>query len=236
MRCRGFDPVGADRMQLVDAVMQLLDYEDATGEDLRETEYIPGDDGHPSAYEQTEAERAAQREQEAAEAAAIADALRRAAEQAQQQARAEEKTKLSSSSAQQPQGSTDFEGGDADVTSDASSNAFPSSTVIGGGYFAKGAASIEEEEAEEGLSGGTEAGSDDIQVPPGMHNFYGNDANEGDVENVVAGGEPSETVLGYMHQLGSEVLRTMQRDLNALVGLLPAPVAKPIREVGRLQA
>ena len=39
------------------------------------------------------------------------------------------------------------------------------------------------------------------------------------------------TVVGYACNLLSEVLQTMKRDLNAVVGFLPAPVAKPIREV-----
>ncbi|CAN0180024.1 unnamed protein product, partial [Scytosiphon promiscuus] len=65
---RGFDVEGADRLQLLDAVMQLLDYEYATGENLREMEYIP-DDGSAAAAAETAA---ADLEAAAANAAAAA--------------------------------------------------------------------------------------------------------------------------------------------------------------------
>lgn len=41
----------------------------------------------------------------------------------------------------------------------------------------------------------------------------------------------TSSLLGFVKDLGAEVLSTMKRDLNAIVGMLPGPVAKPIREV-----
>lgn len=41
----------------------------------------------------------------------------------------------------------------------------------------------------------------------------------------------TSTLLGFVKDLGVEVLSTMKRDLNTIVGMLPGPVAKPIREV-----
>lgn len=182
-RPRGFDAQGADRPQLLDAVMQLLDYEEATGEDLREMDYIP-DDGSAAA-----AAEAAAAELEAAAAAAAAAAMAAETEAAAATgARGRER------------------GGDT--------------------------TSAEEFEEMEAVDGGSSASSRSKKKADKGRAASG-EASEGWDQDSSAGSDlmDQSTVLGFAHNLGAEVLSTMKRDLNAVVGLLPAPVAKPIRDV-----
>lgn len=183
---RGFDPEGADRLQLIDAVMQLLDYEFATGEDLREMDYNPD---YGSAEEA--AETAAAELEYAAEAAAAAALA------------ADEEAAAAAIAAEAVEGGE----GDGDAQAD-----FDFGGV--GDEIDGTLGSIADEYEEEG-----NAAAREVLLEA-----------EGESD-----ADPDEsTVLGYAQSLGLEVLRTMKRDLNSVVGLLPASVAKPIREVAAI--
>ncbi|CBN76997.1 hypothetical protein Esi_0024_0181 [Ectocarpus siliculosus] len=194
---RGFDPDGADRLQLLDAVMQLLDYEYATGEDLREMEYLP-DDGSAAAAAETAAADLA-----AAAAPAAAAALAAEAEAAALAAAAGTGREAG---LEEEHGAAGREDGDADS---------PAGVESGGAGNDGGEASddaIAREVIEECTSSSVAS-----SCPVG-----------GRGEEVAAHDE--STLLGYAHGLATEVLRTMRRDLNSLVGMLPEPVERPVRE------
>lgn len=195
LHCRGFDPEGADRLQLLDAVMQLLDYEATTGEDLREMEYIPDYD-------------------------AMLAAEKAAAEKA--------KLELEEAAAKAQAGEASHEAEKATIV-DAEGEVLPGSDVRNPG--------------EEVISSpyGTTEGKDDLDGEQAAQNMEpleeattGVMEGTGDVEGLeqeldqILG---TSTLLGFVKDLGVEVLSTMKRDLNAIVGMLPGPVAKPIREV-----
>lgn len=170
-------------MELMDAAMQLLDYEYATGENLREMEFLPGDDAYAADYEQELAAEQLLKEQEAVELSP------------------------------KPESEATTTTANIDVA-DISDN---SSVTVDG----------------EGDVGGTMVlGSDEVGDENGgevVDDFGGETGvQEG---RIVEGLGSADTVIGYAQELGIEVLKTMKRDLNAVVGLLPDPVAKPIREV-----
>lgn len=178
-------------MELIDAVMQLLEYEYATGENLREMDFNP--------YTETQEE-----EEMSAEASSQAEAT--AEYVAHEQGAAEAAT-------------SDFNSGESGLSAAAS----PDRTVDNHG----GETGATEVEDLTGF-GGVEAESvEEAVMGDAMVEAGGQDAGEGALERI----QSADTVLGYAQELGMEVLKTMKRDLNAVVGLLPEPVAKPIREV-----
>eukprot|EP00752_Nemacystus_decipiens_P009140 g8163.t1 len=199
---RGFDVEGADRLQLLDAVMQLLDYEYATGENLREMEYIPDDGSAAAAAESA----AADLEMAAANAAAAALAAEN--EAAALAAAAGGRGGVDTGAAAEESGecgdaATDFEEGGGD---DEPHTAPPGYDV--GDDIAREVI----EESSSSTSSSRAAG-------------VGAGGARGDVTEF-----DESTLLGYAQSLATEVLRTMRRDMNYLVGMLPAPVAKPIRD------
>eukprot|EP00903_Cladosiphon_okamuranus_P013540 g12612.t1 len=204
---RGFDPEGADRLQLLDAVMQLLDYEYTTGENLREMEYIP-DDGSAAAAAETAA---ADLEMAAANAAAAA--LAAETEAAALAAAAGGQGGEDTGAAAEE--SSDYGYGDAAAD-------FGAEGVDGGadtaspGYEGAGAADDDGDEIAREVIKESTSSSASCEAGGGVG---------GDVADL-----DESTLVGYMHSLISEVLWTMRRDMNYLVGLLPAPVAKPIRD------
>lgn len=188
---RGFDVEGADRLQLLDAVMQLLDYEYATGENLREMEYIP-DDGSAAAAAETAAA-----DLEAAAANAAAAALAAKAEAA-------------------------VSGGAATGTGRG---------AAGGGDVNMGFGMEEagQDEGEPAGYGEDDAG-DEIARQVLEEASSSSCAVGGKGDEAAAAVLDESSLLGYVHNLTAEVLRTIGRDMNSLVGMLPAPVAKPIRQ------
>ncbi|CAM9816296.1 unnamed protein product [Ectocarpus fasciculatus] len=197
---RGFDPDGADRLQLLDAVMQLLDYEYATGEDLREMEYIP-DDGSAAAAAETAAA-----DLEAAAAAAAAAALAAEAEAAALAAAAG----TGGAAGLEEHGAAGREDGDADSLADVESG---------------GLGNDEEEWSDDA---GDEIAREVVEECTSSPVSSCCAVGGGCGEEVAAYDE--STLLGYAHSLAAEVLRTMRRDLNSLVGMLPEPVERPVRE------
>lgn len=198
---------GADRLQLLDAVMQLLDYEYATGENLREMEYIP-DDGSAAAAAETAA---ADLEMAAANAAAAALA-------AETEAAALAAAAGGRGGEEGTGAATEGSGGYGDAAAD-----FEAEGGDGGAHTAS-----------PGYDdfGAADDGGDEIVrevIEESSSSSSASCAAGGGVGSEVADFDES-TLLGYAHSLISEVLRTMRRDMNYLVGLLPAPVAKPIRD------
>lgn len=195
---------GADRLQLLDAVMQLLDYEYATGENLREMEYIP-DDGSAAAAAETAAADLEMAAANAAAAALAAETEAAALAAAAAGGRGGEDTGVA---AEESDGyryaATDFESGGGGGEAHTASPGYDDVDDDGGDEIAREV--IEESSSSSCAAGGGGA----------------------------AGSEVAEfdesTLLGYAHSLITEVLRTMRRDMNYLVGMLPAPVAKPIRD------
>ncbi|CAN0054689.1 unnamed protein product, partial [Laminaria digitata] len=225
---RGFDPEGADRIVLLDAVMQLLDYEEATGEDLREMEYIPDDDGSAAAAAaaaelEAAAATAATLAADEAAAAAAATAAAAAAEAAEavEAAGMEGGAGISSGDNGCPtDGHSHFDEGGADGEA-----AIP--PVTSGAAAATPIAAVKAEAEEEALREVIEESSSSSSSGAGAGGgAWGEEEEE---EEGVCSDDGS--VVEYARNLLSEVLQTMKRDLNAVVGFLPAPVAKPIREV-----
>lgn len=198
---RGFDPEGADRLQLLDAVMQLLDYEYATGEDLREMEYIP-DDGSAAAAAETAA---ADLEAAAANAAAAALAAEAEAAAVAAAAGAGGGTGLL-----EEHGAAGREDGHANSAAGVGSGGLGNDEEDG---FDDAGDQIAREVMEECTSSSVSS-----SCPVG-----------GRGQEVAAAYDES-TLLGYVHSLATEVLRTMRRDLNSLVGMLPEPVERPVRD------
>ncbi|CAN0423239.1 unnamed protein product, partial [Hapterophycus canaliculatus] len=207
---RGFDVEGADRIQLLDAVMQLLDYEYATGENLREMEYIP-DDGSAAAAAETAA---ADLEMAAANAAAAALA--------------------------------------AKAEAAAAAGAASGGAAAGSGRGDQGARAAGESgeygDARMGFDAGNAGQGQDEPLSPGCGDDDAGDQIAREVIEeassssssscaVAAGGGKREaavldesSLLTYVHTLSAEVLRTIGRDMNSLVGMLPAPAAEAIRQ------
>lgn len=198
--------------------MQLLDYEYATGEDLREMEYIP-DDGSAAAAAETAAADLEMAAANAAAAALAAEAEAEAAALAAAAASAGGGGGGAKAGAGAGAGGSD---GYGDVHSDFDEADWEAKET---GYADDyNADQIAREVVEESSSSASSSSSSSSSCAIG------------EVERGGAGGEVADfefdesTLLGYAHNLATEVLRTMRRDMNYLVGLLPAPVAKPIRE------
>lgn len=202
---------GADRLQLLDAVMQLLDYEYATGENLREMEYIP-DDGSAAAAAETAAA-----DLETAAANAAAAALAAETEAAALAAAAGEQVGEDAVEAEASFGyggaAKDLEAGGADGEENMASPGFNADADDGGDEIAR------------------EVIGESSASPSASHSSCAVGDGDGGGESEVAELEFDEsTVVGFAHSLITEVLRTMRRDMNYLVGMLPAPLAKPIRD------
>ena len=178
--------------------MELLEYEDATGNDLREVEYVPDYDS----------------------------------------AAAEDKTVAESTAVELEQAVPEVASGASVVDQEAEAT-ITTTTMTGDESEARpdsGERNVGEEEAWfQSSAGGEYEGSEgeggraiqDAQ-PPGEESACAMDG-AGMTEMVEK--LDQRTILGFVKGVGAEVLRTMKRDLNAIVGLLPGPVEKPIREV-----
>ena len=209
--------------------MQLLDYESATGEDLREMVYIPDDDGSAAAA-------AADAELEAAaNAAATAAAL--AADEAAAAAEAEAEA---AAQAEVGERAAAARGGAAGTLSGDSGCAATNEHE----HFDEGGASGEAEALPSSAAAATAAATAEAEQQAlrevieesSFSSSSSSSGGGGEGEGWGAEGQPGGlveqgSVVGYARDLLGEVLQTMKRDLNAVVGFLPAPVAKPIREV-----
>lgn len=214
-------------MQLVEAVVQLLDYEHATGVDLREMMYDPDD-----LYDQ-----AAQSEEQENREPKGEDEGDNGAEQSETEAIADSGVVAD---AKESENEDEFlagveirelaNNGRGDITHGVSED------------IAGGRAECEEAQIRE--DSGPFVGGEDVELSerPDGWNVVVDDAvthdDTGCNDNMCALREhdikPPGTLMEYAQDLGAEVLRTMKNDLNALVGLLPDPVSKLLREVATL--
>ncbi|CAN0180090.1 unnamed protein product, partial [Scytosiphon promiscuus] len=98
------------------------------------------------------------------------------------------------------------------------------------GFGSGGSGQAEEEESYPGYGDdtGDEIAREVIEEASSSSSSSSCPAAGGDKRDATTLDESS--LVGYVHSLGAEVLRTIARDMNSLVGMLPAPVAKPIRQ------
>lgn len=223
---RGFDPEGADRVQLLDAVVQLLEYEHATGVDLRElvrdlgasesgTEqeaFYAGDDlpGESEASGGGGVVNQGVEDETVEEAAEVLDDAEIASEDDLGSKRA---------------GLDETELGEADLDR----------VEVDEGGVHEGEVNEMEADGVEGVGG------DGVEVHEREMQNVEADVVAVDKDEVAQGGrcvvdrgdglavKSSDTVLEYLRDIGLEMCEVVKNDLNNLVGLLPAPVAKQVR-------
>lgn len=187
LRLRGFDPEGAERAELVEATLQLLEYEQATGIDLRSVMYDPSGlydaEGDQGAWEALSEEGTGKEEEEEGPTTGLSEV------------------------------ETPDDGGQQGGNDGATGSTSDEPRVVAGGPAGVDGGGVPGDDAT--------CGDDRCEIP--MEPGTGNQEEE-------QAGYRSFTLWAYAKDLGVEMLVTVRDDLNALVGLLPAPMAKPIRQ------
>ncbi|CAM9502029.1 unnamed protein product [Choristocarpus tenellus] len=224
---RGFDPTGSDRPTLLDAVIEILEYEKAHGVDLREEYYVPEvepmrkdgsmqehgvgttDEVAGSSGEGGEEDRGSGVEVDGVRF--IDDMVGTESELADQKDFA-----LGTESAETVIAVPHDQEGGNDQVGDAD--------VLSGGVTEK-----DDENADSAAREAILEGTEEAAAATASTIAPDSDVGPSPSGNGIVVARQTDTIIGYVLDIGEEILAQMRRDLVFLVDLLPEPVATPVK-------